>query len=184
MIVSPVRFVVDERRLVGGGQVSRFPVVVHTAVEELSLSVGEGLGEFLSSKIHIRIEVNVSKTHSGGESETQGDGPDVVITRHIIEQTLETSSDGPLEQHGIGCSGEEQETSVSETLNGDGTLGRVKRLSEAFRNLVHVLSQSRNSSSQHHTLRLDTFTNETQDEGFNSYHSSRKKYLSLRRAQL
>ena len=60
MIVSPVRFVVDERRLVGGGQVSRFPVVVHTAVEELSLSVGEGLGEFLSSKINIRIKVNVS----------------------------------------------------------------------------------------------------------------------------
>ena len=153
VIVSPVGFVVDESSLVRSGDVSGVAVVVHTAVEELSLSIGQRLGEFLASHVHIGVEVDVSEAHSGGETESKSDGPDIVVTGHIIEQTLETSSYRPLEEHGIGGSGEEQETSVSEALHRGGSFGGVHGFPKALGDLLHVFREPRNCSSQHHTLR-------------------------------
>ena len=117
VIVSPIRFVIDERCLICSRQISGFPVVVTSTIEELTFSIGERLRELLTPYINVRIEVDMPEAHSSSESETQSDSPNIVVTRNVIEKTLQASPDGPLKQHWIRCSSEQQETPVSEPLN-------------------------------------------------------------------
>ncbi len=153
VIVRQVWFVVNEGGLVRSCHVSGLSIVVSRAIEELSLTVRQRLRQLLSPQVDIRIEVNMSKTHSRGETEPKEDGPDVVVTGHVIEKTLQTSSHGPLKEHRIRCTSQEKESSVSESLNRDGTLGGVKWHPEVIRNLLHVVCETGDRPSQHfHTL--------------------------------
>ena len=157
MIISDVWLVVNECGLVRGCDVSGLSIVVSRAIEELSLAIRQRFRQLLSSEVHIRIEVDVSQTHPSGETEPKEDGPNVVVTGHIIEKTLQTSSHGPLKEHGIRSTSQEKESSVSETLNRDGTLGGVKWHPEVLRDLLHVVCETGDRPSQHfHTL-LDIY---------------------------
>lgn len=88
MIVSPIGFVIDEGCLVCSRHISSLAVVVATAIEELALSVRERLSELLPSNVDIGVEIDMPQTHARGESETQRDCPNVVITRDVVEETF------------------------------------------------------------------------------------------------
>jgi len=106
MIIGPVRLVVDKSCLVSSCYITGLTVVVTPTIEELTLSIGKRFSDLLASEVHIRIEVDMSEAHSSSETESQRDGPNIIVTWDIVEKTLQASSDGPLKEHRIRCSGE------------------------------------------------------------------------------